>query len=112
MKLAALVLVLAPMATSAQQQDPVQRAVIERDRQSAEFVRPELRDYHLRKDQQHLPARPDERQAEERDRNAQPVPTEKPAQAPDGSPAFYPPLPLPGGPAHSVNVIPVQGRGG
>lgn len=107
MKLAALVLVLAPLATPAQQQDPVQRAVIERDRQSAEFARPELRDYHLRKDQQHLPQRPDERQAEERDRNAQPPVVDQPATAPD-----YSPLPLPGGPAHGVNVIPVQGRGG
>ena len=107
MKLAALVLVLAPLATPAQQQDPVQRAVIERDRQSAEFARPELRDYHLRKDQQHLPQRPDERQAEERDRNTQPPVVDQPATAPD-----YSPLPLPGGPAHGVNVIPVQGRGG
>ena len=107
MKLAALVLLIAPMAAPAQQQDPVQRAVIERDRQSAEFARPELRDYHLRKDQRHLPQRPDERQAEERDRNAQPVVVEEPVQAPD-----YGPLPLPGGPAHGVNVIPVQGRGG
>ncbi|MBV9190584.1 MAG: hypothetical protein JO292_09030 [Betaproteobacteria bacterium] len=106
MKLAAVVLMLAPVAAPAQQQDPVQRAVIERDRQSAEFARPELRDYHLRKDQQHLPQRPDERQAEERDRNAQPVAGEKPSKAPD-----YSPLPLPGGPAHGVNVIPVQGRG-
>jgi len=102
----AMVLLLAPVAAPAQQQDPVQRAVIERDRQSAEFARPELRDYHLRKDQQHLPQRPDERQAEERDRNAQPV-AEKPLPAPD-----YSPLPLPGGPANGVNVIPVQGRGG
>ena len=105
MKLAALVVALAPFAAQGQQQDPVQRAVIERDRQSAEFARPELRDYHLRKDQ-HLPARPDERQAEERDRNAQPVAAEKPIKAPD-----YAPLPLPGGPAHGVNVIPVQGGG-
>ena len=105
MKLAAFVIALAPFAALAQQ-DPVQRAVIERDRQSAEFARPELRDYHLRKDQQHLPARPDERQAEERDRNAQPAPAEEAAKTPN-----YAPLPLPGGPANGVNVIPVQGRG-
>ncbi len=106
MKLAAWVVVLAPVAALAQQDPAAQRAVIERDRQSAEFARPELRDYHLRKDQQHLPARPDERQAEERDRNVQPVATEKPVPAPD-----YSPLPLPGGPVHGVNPIPVQGRG-
>jgi hypothetical protein len=35
------------------------------------------------------------------------VAVEKPIPGPD-----YSPLPLPGGPAHGVNVIPVQGRGG
>ena len=107
MKLAALVVVLAPVAALAQQDPAVQRAVIERDRQSAEFARPELRDFHLRKDQQHLPPRPDERQAEERERNAQSVATDNAVKTPD-----YSPLPLPGGPGHGVNVIPVQGRGG
>ena len=106
MKLTVLVVWLALFAALAQQDPAVQRAVIERDRQSAEFARPELRDYHLRKDQQHLPPRPDEPQAEERERNAQPVAAEKPVNAPD-----YSPLPLPGGPVHGVNPIPVQGRG-
>ena len=104
MKLAALALMAAPLVALAQQPDPVQRAVIERDRQSAEFTRPELRDVHLRRDMQHLPPRPDERAVEERD--AQPTPAEKPARAPD-----YSPLPLPGGAGHGVDVIPVQGRG-
>ena len=99
-------LLLAPVAAPAQQDPAVQRAVIERDRQSAEFARPALRDFHLRKDLQHLPPRPDERQAEERERNAQPVAVENPGPAPD-----YTPLPLPGGPVHGVNPIPVQGRG-
>lgn len=106
MNFAAVAVMFAPLAALAQQDPAVQRALIERDRQSAEFARPDLRDYHLRKDGQHLPQRPDERQAEERDRNAQPVATEKPVQAPD-----YSPLPLPGGPIHGVNPIPVQGRG-
>ena len=106
MKLAALVVVLAPLAALAQQQDPAQRAVIERDRQSAEFARPELRDVHLRRDMQHLPARPDERTVEERERNAQPTVAEKPVTPPN-----YAPLPLPGGPTHGVDPIPVQGRG-
>jgi hypothetical protein len=101
-----LALLLAPLATLAQQDPAVQRAVIERDRQSAEFARPELRDYHVRKDQQHLPARPDERQAEELERNARPVTVEKPVKGPD-----YGPLPLPGGPVHGVDPIPLQGRG-
>ena len=108
MRLALLVALLPAWAGA--QSNPneagIQRALIERDRQSAEFARPELRDLHLRRDLQHLPARPDERTAEERERNAQPVAAEKPAKAPD-----YGPLPLPGGPAHGVDVIPVQGRG-
>ena len=102
----ALAAMLAPLAALAQQQDPVQRALIERDRQSAEFARPELRDYHLRRDQQHAPARPDERQAEARERDALPVVEKEPPVAPD-----YTPLPLPGGPAHGVDPIPVQRRG-
>src|SRR5690349_3203920 len=102
-----LLALVVPWAAVAQQDPAVQRAVIERDRQSAEFARPEPRDYHLRKDQQHLPQRPDERQVEARDRNAQPVAVENPVLPPD-----YSPLPLPGGPAPGVNVIPVQGRGG
>jgi hypothetical protein len=102
----ALAIALAPFAALAQQPDPIQRAVIERDRQSAEFARPELRDVHLRRDMQHLPARPDERMLEERERIAQPSAMESAAPAPD-----YTPLSLPGGPAHIVNPIPVQRSG-
>ena len=106
MRLLFAALLLAPAAAPAQQ-DPAVRAVIERDRQSAEFAQPELRDFHLRKDLQQLPPRPDERQAEERERNAQSLATNNAVKAPD-----YSPLPLPGGPVHGVNPIPVQGRGG
>jgi hypothetical protein len=85
-----------------------QRAVLERDRQSAEFAHPQLRDFHARRDQLHLPARADERAAEARDRDAYPVQPPAPATtAPD-----YRPLPLPGGPRHGVDPIPVQGAGG
>lgn len=106
MKLAAFVVLLAPLAALAQQQDPIQRALIERDRQSAEFARPELRDLHLRLDLRNLPARPDQRMVEERERNAQPALAEQPIKSPE-----YGPLPLPGGPAHVVDPIPVEGRG-
>ena len=107
MRLCVLLLALAPLAASAQQTE-IERALIERDRQSAEFSRPELRDLHSRRDQQHLPARPDERALESRERDAQPATIpEKPARAPD-----YRPLPLPGGPRHGVDPIPVQGVGG
>ena len=105
MRLAVLLITLAPLAALAQQAE-VQRALIERDRQSAEFARPELRELHLRRDLQHLPARPDERMLEAREREALPV-QEQPAPAPD-----YRPLPLPGGPRHGVEPIPVQGVGG
>jgi len=106
MKLSALLIALLPLTASAQQAE-VQRALIERDRQSAQFARPELRDLHTRRDQQHLPARSDERVLESRERDAQPAASGKPASAPD-----YRPLPLPGGPRHGVDPIPVQGGGG
>jgi hypothetical protein len=106
-KLVVLLVVAAPLVALAQQPDPVQRALIERDRQSAEFARPELRDLHVRRDMQHLPTRPDERIVEERERNAQSPVTEKPPTTPD-----YAPLPLPWGPTHGVDPIPVQRGGG
>jgi hypothetical protein len=105
MNLAALLL-FAPLIASAQN-SVFERATIERDRQSAEFSRPELRDFHIRRDQQHLPPRPDERAAEARERDAQPRPA---AQTPP--PRDDRPLPLPGGPGHGVDPIPVQGGGG
>jgi hypothetical protein len=105
MRLAALLVALAPLAAPAQQPE-VERALIERDRQSAEFSRPELRDLHSRRDQQHLPVRPDERALEAREREAFAAPENAPAMR------IYPPLPLPGGPRHGVEPIPVQGVGG
>jgi len=101
-----LLLALASLPAFAQQAG-IQRALIERDRQSAEFSRPELRNFHAQRDQQHLPARPDERTLETRERDAQPAVPQRPATAPD-----YRPLPLPGGPRHGVDPIPVQGSGG
>ena len=106
MKRAALLLLLVPLAASAQQTE-AERAVIERDRQSAEFSNPALRDLHSRRDQQHLPARPDERAAEAREREAQPLPERAAPPAPD-----YRPLPLPGGPRPGVEPITVPGSGG
>src|SRR5436309_2658727 len=82
------------------------RAAIARDRQSAEFARPELRNFHAQRDQQHRPPRPDERALEARERDAQPA-QDQPVRAPD-----YRPLPLPGGPRHGIDPIPVQGVGG
>jgi len=61
----------------------------------------------LRRDQQHLPPRPDERAAEARERDAQPVPERAAPPPPD-----YRPLPLPGGPRPGVEPITVPGSGG
>lgn len=105
MKLGALLVCLSPFAATAQETE-IQRALIERDRQSAEFARPELRELHQRQDQAHLPPRPDQRFLEQRERDAV-TRTEKPPATPD-----YRPLPLPGGPRPGVDPIPVQGVGG
>jgi len=102
----ALLLVLAPAWAAAQNphQADIDRALIARDRQSAEFSRPELRDLHTRQDHQNLPPRADERGRQARERDAYPRPgTVPPPVASRG------PLPLPGGPGHGVDPIPVQG---
>lgn len=97
---------LVPLAALAQQAE-IQRALIERDRQSAEFARPELRELHLRQDQNHAPARADERFAQAREGDAVARDEKTPTATSD-----YRPLPLPGGPRHGVDPIPVQGVGG
>ncbi|HUQ75297.1 MAG TPA: hypothetical protein VM183_11265 [Burkholderiales bacterium] len=105
----ALLLVLVPLPAAADpsmHQAEIQHALIQRDRQSAEFSRPELRDLHTRQDQQHRPMRTDERAFQGREREG--FRREQPAvRVPD-----YRPLPLPGGQRHGVDPIPVQGLGG
>lgn len=87
--------------------DAIQRELIQRDRQSAEFAHPGLRNHDAARDQAHPPIRPDERQAQTRERDAE-VFNERqaPAPTPDSRP-----LALPGGPGHGVDPIPVQGGG-
>lgn len=107
-----LALALLPAWAAAQNphQALIDRAVIERDRQSAEFSRPELRDYHLRQDTQNRPMRADERALQARERDAYPrAPVEIPVPDTKGN---FGPLPLPGGVRHGVDPIPVQGLGG
>ena len=105
--LAAALLAAAPLMAHAD--DPVQRAVIERDRQSAEFANPALRDFNVQRDAQNLPPRPDQREVERRARDAEVLRATPPAvdSAPD-----YRPLPLPGGPANGVDPITLPGLGG
>ena len=105
MKLA-LAAALLPFWAAAQNphQAEIDRALIERDRQSAEFSRPELRDLHTRQDRQNLPPRADERGRQARERDGYPRPsTVAPPVASPGA------LPLPGGPGHGVDPVPVQG---
>jgi hypothetical protein len=87
--------------------DAIQRELIQRDRQSAEFSHPGLRGPDCARDQAHLPARPDERDAQRRERDAE-VYSER--QAPPPAPDARP-LPLPGGPGHGVDPIPVHSGG-
>lgn len=87
--------------------DAIQRELIQRDRQSAEFSHPALRGPDAARDQAHPPVRPDERQLQTRKRDAE-VFSERQAPAPTPD---SPPLPLPGGPGHGVDPIPIQGGG-
>jgi hypothetical protein len=106
MKVALLLLAALPVYG---QQAEIERALIQRDRQSAEFARPELRDLHLRQDMQQAPPRPDERVMQARERDAFPA---RNSPARDEASAYSRPLPLPGGPRPLVDPIPVQGLGG
>jgi hypothetical protein len=83
----------------------VQRALIERDRQAAEFSRPELRD--LPQPSPAAPLRPDERTMRAREREAYQL--NPPPKAPAPAAPSAKPLPLPGGPGHAVDPVPVQG---
>ena len=85
--------------------DAIQRELIQRDRQSAEFAHPALRGPGMARDQAHLPIRPDERQAQARERDAEVYGEwQAPAARPDSGP-----LALPGGPGRGVDLIPIQG---
>ena len=90
-------------ADPAQQQIEIQRALIQRDRQSAEFSRPELRDLHSQQERR-VEIRPDERVLQAREREG--VPATRPE-----SPTlkYYRALPLPGGPRHGVDPVTAHG---
>jgi len=103
----AAMLVLAG-AVRADGDDAAERALIERDRQAAEFAHPELRELHNAQDQAHRPARPDERAAEQRERDAYLL--RRPGRA--APPPDYAPLPLPGGPRRGVEPVTPASIGG
>jgi len=84
-----------------------QRALIERDRQAAQFARPELRNMPQKSDAE--PLRPDERVLRSRERDAYLL---NQPPAPQAPPPVEAPLPLPGGPGHGVDPVPVQGPRG
>jgi hypothetical protein len=100
-----MALAFVPLSAAGQERD-IQQALIQRDRQSAEFARPELRELHLRQDLEYRPLRPDERVLQAQEREAF-RPEAKPMPVPN-----YVPLPLPGGPRHGVDAVTVQGVGG
>jgi hypothetical protein len=108
MRCAFLAALLITAGARADGEDPAQRALIERDRQSAEFAHPELRELHNAQDQAHRPARADQRAAEQRERDAYLLRIPVPAAPPPD----YAPSPLPGGPRHGVEPVTPAGIGG
>jgi hypothetical protein len=103
-----LALLVAFPAFASNHEKEVERALIERDRQSAEFANRSLEGFHAR--QLTEPGRPDERarQAREREAEALRSPPGRSGSDPEFGPD-YRPLPLPGGPVHGVDPIPAQG---
>jgi hypothetical protein len=101
----AVLVALVGIAHADEPADVIQRELIQRDRQSAEFAHPALRGPDMAREQAHLPLRPDERQAQARERDAE---VYREWQAPAATPDSRP-LPLPGGAGHGVDPIPVQG---
>lgn len=109
MKLLVLLALATPVgiARADEAGDAIQRELIQRDRQSAEFSHPALRGPDAARDQAHPPVRPAERDAQQRERDAELYSERQaPVPAPDA-----PPLPLPGGPGHGVDPVPIQSGG-
>jgi len=116
----AAALALAAVAASADEtESAIQRALIRRDQQSAEFAA-QFRGYsleplHQRQLMELGTAQPPlsyQRERMARERDAFVLRFSPPIQKSGSDPEFRAPLPLPGGPAHAVDPIPVQGFGG
>lgn len=106
--LAALPALALAQAQPTESERQIQRALIDRDREAAEFSRPELRN--MPQPSAAEPLRPDERAMRAREREAYELGL--PPRAPTAAPASPAPLPLPGGPPDVVDPIPVQGARG
>lgn len=109
--LASALLIDTCRADPAEAERQTQRALMERDRQAAEFSRPGLRNMPERG--YAAPFRPDERALRGRERDAYLL---KDSPAPEASAPGERPLPLPSsipwGPGHGVDPVPVQGPRG
>ena len=110
-----MALVAVPMIGNGQQQE-IQRALIQRDQQSAEFANKGLETLHTRQLQeasQPLPGYllPYQREKMKQEREQAKIGTD-PISPEKGSVPNYRPLPLPGGPRHGVDPIPVPSVSG
>ena len=108
-----LLLTACSLAANAQQQE-VQRALIQRDQQSAEFARKGLENLHSRQLQevsQPLPThlRPYQREQMKQEREATPS---QPPERKSGSDPDYRPSPLPGRPRPVVDPVPAPSVSG
>jgi hypothetical protein len=111
-----MVLVAFPGIGEAQQQE-IQRALIQRDQQSAEFARKGLENLHARQLQeasQPLPSHllPYQRETMKRESEQTKIGTDPISPREKGSVPDYRPLPLPGGPRHGVEPIPAPSVSG
>ena len=114
-----LMFVAFPLTGTCQQQD-IQRALIQRDQQSAEFARKGLESLHVRQLQeasQPLPAHllPYQREKMKQESDQAKIGTDPISRPEKGSvPNFpdYRPLPLPGGPRHGVEPVPAPSVSG
>ena len=117
--IAAALALAAGAAAADETESAIQRALVRRDQQSAEFAA-RLRGHSLEALHQRqllqLDAAPQpgayERGRMARERDAFVLRFSPPIQKSGSDPEFRAPLPLPGGPAHAVDPIPVQGFGG
>ena len=117
MRLALLLALLSTPAAAYPQSAEVQKALIQRDQQSAEFARKGLETLHARQlleASQPLPAnlRPYQREQMKQEREQAKTGTDPISRAEKGSVPDYRPSPLPGRPRPLVDSIPTPSLGG